>query len=238
MKIAICDDNKDELLHISAILDCYIQERNAPVFYKAFYSATELLATAKSGTYDLYLLDVIMPAVNGMETAREIRSFDKVAQIAFLTSSPEFAIESYSVKACNYLLKPVTKEKLFFALDDIIDSSAKEHAEAIVVKSNDGIERIQLSLLTYVEVLDRRVLYYLASGKVVECISQFSEVCAELLLYSQFVQPHRSYVVNMQYINTIKNTEIQLQTKTTLPMAKRRATEIKDRYLAFQMEEA
>ena len=46
MRIAICDDNKDELALISSIIDAYIQERNAPVFYRAYYSATELLAKA------------------------------------------------------------------------------------------------------------------------------------------------------------------------------------------------
>ena len=133
MRIAICDDNKDELALISSIIDAYIQERNAPVFYRAYYSATELLAKAEHDSYDFYLLDMVMPTVNGMAAAREIRMFAKVAKIAFLTSSPEFAIESYSVKACNYILKPVAKEKLFFALDDVMETANMENDKAIVV---------------------------------------------------------------------------------------------------------
>ena len=57
--------------------------------------------------YDIYLLDVVMPGLNGIELAKEIRSSDKAADIIFLTSSPEFAVESYTVKASNYLVKPV-----------------------------------------------------------------------------------------------------------------------------------
>lgn len=237
MKIAICDDDKDELLRISSILDTYTEEQNASIDYKTFHSATELLSTAKSGAYDLYLLDMIMPTVNGMDTAREIRSFDKVAHIAFLTSSPEFAVESYSVKACNYILKPVTREKLFFALDDIMQSVSEKNQPSMVVKSSDGRVKILLSQLTHVEALDRRVVYYLSSGKAVESIAQFSEVCEELFSYNEFIQPHRSYLVNMHYISSIKNMEIILQTNVAVPIAKRRTAEIKERYLAFQMEE-
>lgn len=237
MQIAVCDDDKDELLRISSILDTYMEEQNTPIDYKTFYSATELLSTAKSGAYDLYLLDMIMPTVNGMDTAREIRSFDKVARIAFLTSSPEFAVESYSVKACNYILKPVTREKLFFALDDIMQSVSEKNQPSIVVKSSDGRVKILLSQLTHVEALDRRVIYYLSFGKAIESIAQFSEVCEELFYYSEFIQPHRSYLVNMHYISGIKNMEIILQTNVAVPIAKRRTAEIKERYLAFQMEE-
>ncbi len=236
MKIAICDDNRDELLHIASILDTYMKERNAPISYYTCHSATELLSTLKCGSYDLYLLDVIMPAVSGMEAAKEIRSFDKVAKIAFLTSSPEFAIESYSEKACHYLLKPVTKEKLFFALDDVMETVDRENEATIVVKSSEGMQRILLSQLTYVEALDRRVIYHLENGNVVESIYPFTEVCEELLNYSAFIKPHRSYVVNMSYINTIKNTEIILQTGGSLPIAQRRVSEIKEGYLAYQME--
>ena len=222
MKIAICDDDKDELLRISSILDTYIEERNAPIDYKTFNSATELLSTTKSGAYDLYLLDIIMPMLNGIDTAREIRSFDKVAQIAFLTSSPEFAVESYSVKACNYILKPVSREKLFFALDDIMQSVMEENRSSMVVKSSEGMVKILLSQLAHVEALDRRVIYYLSSGKMIECS------------HGAFIQLHRSYLVNMHYIKNIKNTEIVLQTNVTVPIAKRRTAEIKERYLAFQ----
>lgn len=236
MKIAICDDNKDELFSISSILDTYIQERNAPIVYKAFHSATELLATAKSGTYDLYILDVMMPTVNGMDAAKEIRSFDKVAKILFLTSSPEFAVESYSVKACNYILKPFSKEKLFLALNDVMESTAEENQPSIVVKSSDGIAKIFLSKLTHVETLGRKVFYYLSEDKVIECIAGFSEVCEELSCHSEFIQPHRCYMVNMGYISHIKNTEIILHSGTSIPIAQRRVTEIKERYLAFQME--
>ena len=68
--------------------------------------------------HDLVFLDILMPLLNGMDAARELRRVDAAARIVFLTSSPEFALESYAVKAQGYILKPVTGEKLREALEE------------------------------------------------------------------------------------------------------------------------
>ena len=113
LKIAVCDDNQEELSHITALLEAYQKERGTSLSYKPFLSSVELASTAQSGGYSLYLLDAIMPALDGIGLAKEIRSFDKAASIIFLTSSPEFAVESYTVKAANYLIKPIDKAAFF-----------------------------------------------------------------------------------------------------------------------------
>ena len=113
----------------------------------------------------------------------------------------------------------------------------KQQEEAsITVKSNQGIEKILLSNLVYAEAMGRKVLYHLSSGRTLECSSRFSEVCDILSKYHFFIKSHRSYVVNMNYINTIENTEITLQIPDIIPIAQGKGKEIKDGYLAFQME--
>lgn len=107
MKIAICDDDKNELFRILSVLADYQTQRNIEFSYKPFDNSTELASNLLQEHYDIYLLDVVMPGLNGIELAKEIRSSDKAADIVFLTSSPEFAVESYTVKASNYLAKPV-----------------------------------------------------------------------------------------------------------------------------------
>ena len=106
MRIAICDDDPIELQNISTFIEEYFKSKNLPFNCRPFSSSTEL-ANTTPGEFDLYLLDVLMPALNGIELAKEIRSFDRAAHIIFLTSSPEFAVESYSVKASSLLL-PLT----------------------------------------------------------------------------------------------------------------------------------
>ncbi len=236
MKIAICDDDKRELTHISRLLDDYQEERHIPLYYKTFSSSTEL-ASVSLREFDLYLLDVIMPVLNGIELAREIRSFDKVANIIFLTSSPEFAVDSYTVKASNYLLKPIEKEKLFAALDDLLDNNHPESESYIVIRNNISIRKVHLSQLVYAEAQERKVIYHLDNGEHLECTARFSAVCDDLLKKKEFLLPHRSYLVNMSYISTIGNTDIQLQNGKLIPLAQRRLSEIREHYLAFQMGE-
>lgn len=236
--IAICDDNLDELSVMTQLVNQYISEKHINIEYTAFTNGIELISTLEKGSrFDLYFLDIIMPSFTGIDSAKEIRRFDKNAPIIFFTSSSEFALESYSVKAINYVLKPITREKLFFTLDDVLDHIKIDKDNMIIVKSNEGIQKILVNNLVFAEVIGRSVLYHLVSGKVIECIDAFSSVCDNLLKYGCFVRPHRSYIINMQYINTISNSHVTLQTLSSIPIAQGKAKMIKQQYLAFQMEE-
>ncbi len=237
MKIAVCDDNQEELHRVASLLEDYQEEKTVSISLRLFGSSVELASIAQQENFDLYLLDVLMPALNGMELAREIRTFNTAVPILFLTSSPEFAVESYTVHAANYLLKPVSRESLFSALDDISAQQKADRKNYIIVKSNIGVRKILLSQLVYVEAQDRRVIYHLQNGGQVDCIARFSAIAGELLKNIEFIQPHRSYLVNMSYINIIGTMDMELQDHTVLPLAQRRVAEIKDYYLAYQMGE-
>lgn len=239
ISIAVCDDNIDELSNMVQLLDLYRTTRNFNCEYAVFTNGFELISILEKGRqFDIYCLDIIMPGHTGIDVAKEIRNFDKTAPILFFTSSTEFALESYSVKAINYILKPITKEKLFFSFDEILDQlKTDQNEDAIIVKSSEGIQKILVSNLTFAEVTGRNVLYHLRSGKIIKCTESFSSVCDTLLKYRCFIKPHRSYLVNMQYVDTIENHQITLQTLSSIPIAQGKTKEIKQQYLNYQMEE-
>ncbi len=238
LQIAVCDDNIDELSNMVQLINLYRTSRHLNCEHAAFSNGFELISALKKGKrFDIYCLDIMMPGFTGIDAAKEVRTFDKTAPILFFTSSPEFALESYSVKAINYVLKPISKEKLFFTLDDVLEQiKAKEEEDAVIVKSNEGIQKILIFNLVFVEVIGRNVLYHLRSGKVIECMEPFSAVCESLLKYGCFIKPHRSFLVNMQYVDTIENHQITLQTLSAVPVAQGKATEMKQQYLNYQME--
>ncbi|WP_313527443.1 LytR/AlgR family response regulator transcription factor [Anaerotignum sp.] len=238
LKLALCDDNIDDLSNMVSLIEEYRKRNNVEYEYSVFHNGFELIPILEKGnSFDIYCLDIIMPSFTGIALAKEIRMFDKNAQIIFFTSSPEFALESYSVNAINYVLKPVTKEKIFFTLTDVLERMEKKQGTSIVVKSNDGIQKILLSNLVYVEAMGKKVVYHVNSGRTIECTEQFSVVCENLIKEGFFIKSHRSYLVNMGYIDTICNTEMTLQTTSSIPIAQGKTKEIKERYLAFQMEE-
>lgn len=238
LQIAVCDDNIDELSNMVHLINQYRTSKNLDCEYAIFQNGFDLVSVLEKGKrFDIYCLDIIMPGFMGIDVAKEIRAFDKTAPILFLTSSPEFALESYSVKAINYVLKPISKEKLFFTFDDILEQlKVEKNDDAVIIKSNEGIQKILISNLVFAEVIGRNVLYHLLSGKVIECVEPFSSACDTLLKYGCFIKTHRSYVVNMQYVDTIENNQITLQTLSCIPISQGKAREIKQRYLAYQME--
>ncbi|PHV70551.1 DNA-binding response regulator [Sporanaerobium hydrogeniformans] len=238
VQIAVCDDNIDELSNMVKLINLYRASKNFSYEYAVFPNGFELISALEKGKrFDIYCLDIIMPGFMGIDVAKEIRTFDKTAPILFFTSSPEFALESYSVKAINYVLKPISKEKLFITFDEVLEQIKMEKdGDAIIVKSNEGIQKILISKLVFAEVIGRNVLYHLRSGKVIECTEAFSSVCDNLLKYGCFMKPHRSYLVNMQYVDTIENHQITLQTLSTIPVAQGKAKEVKMQYLNYQME--
>lgn len=239
VQIAICDDNIDELSNMVQLIDLYRTTKNFSCEYAVFPNGFELISVMEKGKmFDIYCLDIIMPGFMGIDVAKEIRKFDKTAPIIFFTSSPEFALESYSVRAVNYVLKPVTKEKLFFTLDEVLEQiKGKKDEDAIVVKSHEGIQKILISNLIFVEAMGRNVLYHMPSGKIIECTESFSSAWDNLQKFGLFIKPHRSYIVNMQYIDTIENHQISLQTLKSVPVAQGKSKEIKQLYLNYQMGE-
>lgn len=237
LQIAVCDDNIDELSNMAQLLNLYRASKNFNCEYAVFSNGFELVSALEKGKrFDIYCLDIIMPGFMGIEVAKTIRGFDKTAPVLFLTSSPEFALESYSVKAINYVLKPISKEKLFFTLDEVLEQLKMEKEDVVIVKSNEGVQKIRISNLVFAEVIGRNVLYHLHSGKVIECNEAFSSVCDTLLNYGCFIKPHRSYLVNMQYVDTIENHQITLQTLSSVPIAQGKTREMKQQYLNYQME--
>ncbi|NLB89208.1 MAG: response regulator transcription factor [Syntrophomonadaceae bacterium] len=238
LQIAVCDDDIDELSNMVQLIDLYRVSKNLSCEYAVFPNGFDLLSALDKGKrFDIYCLDIIMPGFSGLSVAKEIRVFDKTAPILFFTSSSEYALESYSVKAINYILKPITKEKFYLAFDEILEQIKTEKEEnAIIVKSHEGLQRILISNLILVEVIGRNVLYHLRSGKVIECKEPFSCVCDKLMNFGCFMKTHRSYIVNMQYIDTIDNHKVTLQNLKSVPIAQGKARKIKEQYLNYQME--
>ena len=110
LHIALVDDDARELERTGTLVERW---QDAPSRFAAFSSARALLAAMDAGAdFDLYLLDVVMPEMDGIELGRAIRERDKDGAIIFLTTSPDFALDSYEVWPLQYLLKPVDAARL------------------------------------------------------------------------------------------------------------------------------
>jgi DNA-binding LytR/AlgR family response regulator len=240
LKIAVCDDNKADLSNVVSILSDYqaLQRGKLNMDFTAFQSAFDLIAAMESGQrFDLILLDILMPYMTGMDAAKEIRQFNQDVKIIFMTSSPEFAVESYSVDAYYYALKPIWKEKLFILLDKVISETEIQSGNSFLLKSKAGLTRIFISRLEFAEVVGRTVHYHLTDGAVIEAVGTMVELEKELLYNPCFIKTHRSYIINMEQIDTISQREIKMQSHALVPLAKANYSTVKSAYIAFAFKE-
>ena len=241
IKIAFCDDDMEVLHQMNELLDRYRVERNEDITYAAFQSPFELLTEIEKGIRpDILFLDVVMPGQNGMDVAKEIRQYDTNMNIIFLTSSPEFAVESYSVGAYFYQLKPIWEESFFRLMDAVLAECEKKKKNSLILRSKDGITRIDLQQLEYCEVLGRKLLFHLENGAVLESAGSLDDLAGQLMQYSNFFRPHRSFLVNMEYIQNISSRSIKMVNDAEIPIPHGKCSEIKNTYMeyAFNGEQA
>ena len=232
MYIAVCDDQLGELNEILALLQLWQTENNTILRVRTFRSAVELVDAAQREHFTLYLLDVIMPGMDGLEAAREIRSFDTAADIVFLTSSPGFAYESYGVRALEYLLKPLSSKLLFPILDKLYLREQKPQ-DGLTVRSDGMLIRLPFSHLSFVEVNGKHLFFNMADGAVHEVSASMKEYEGTLLARPEFMRVHRSYIVNMLQAETLSPTGLTTFSGQTVPVSRLLYGQLQRDYLAL-----
>lgn len=189
IRIGICDDSSAFLHQIKFMIDHW-DDAPRNIATECFGDGDALILAHSRNPFDIILLDVVMPMLNGMDTARELRQEDKNVKIVFLTASAEYAVDSYTVKASNYLLKPIEPEKLFACLDELI-SEINSVSKCLNVKGFGTIYRIPLSSIEYVESQRKHILFCTTGKKTVESTEALYTYENTLTLEDGFFKCHR-----------------------------------------------
>ena len=232
IKVAFCDDDSAVLECLCTFLERYRVRCDHRIEYTAFSSPLDLLAEIEKGSrYDLLFLDVLMPGETGIHAAAEIRNYDSNVKIIFLTSTQEYAVQSYTVGAYYYQLKPVREENFRWLMDSAIAQCEKEQEDSLILRCKNGITRIRLRHLEYCEVNHRTLFIHLDDGKTLESMGSLEELGRLLEPYGYFMSPHRSFLVNLDHIQNLSYQRITMSSQTEIPLARGKYHEIKDAYL-------
>ena len=199
---------------------------------RPLFKSGQLLDAARAERFTLYLLDVLMPGMTGMDAAREIRSFDAAADIIFLTTSPGFAYESYGVRAAEYLLKPINAKLLYPVLDKLYLREQKPQ-DGLTVKSNGMLVRLPFSQLSYVEVNGKHLFFNMADGTVYEVAASMREYEGALLARPEFMRVHRSYIVNMLQAEKLSPAGVITFSGHNVPVSRLLYGQLQKDYLAL-----
>lgn len=236
MYIAVCDNEAKELELLKGLLNRWQSQHQTSLQFKTFCNAAGLLEAARKEKFTLYLLDVMMPGIDGLMVAREIRSFDDAAEIVFLSSSPDFAYDSYSVRALNYLLKPIQEDMLFPILDRLSLRKQKP-LEGLTLKCGPRLVRVLFSQLAYVEVNRKHLYFNLTDGSVREVFGSLKEYEELLLRRPEFMQVHRSYIVNMYQAAELSPAGIRTFSGKNLPVSRLLYPQLQKDYLKLLFSE-
>ena len=234
IKIAFCDDDLSVLKELSVLMDKYRTEKNQDIVYTSFNNPLELLAEVEKGNgADIIFLDVLMPGQNGISTAKEIRQYDTAVKIIYLTSSAEYAVDSYSVGAYFYQLKPIWKESFYSLMDSVLSECRRDEKSSLILRSRTGITRLSLDKLQYCEVTGRTLLFHREGGAVLDSIGRLDDLCEQLKDYDEFVRCHRSYLVNMDYVQNISSKAITMADGSQIPLPHGKYSELKDKFFDY-----
>ncbi len=236
MRIAVCDDNADFLLHAVAMIEKWSGDSEIPVEIYQFDNGDSLIAKNSAVRMDIVFLDIIMPLQNGIDAAKELRRSDNAVKIVFLTSSPEFALESYEVKAQGYLLKPVTYEKIKETLDEC-SLAFNAEPKNTVLKTPFGYQKIYFHDIEYAEAQNKRVVFYLRTGKVIYAVDPLYAIEERFTECDGFFKCHRSYLVYMPNVDHFSTTEIYLKSGRNIPIARGYGKAFKEAYFSMMFQD-
>lgn len=229
MKISICDDEEKQLALIVGYVSEYINGRKSDVEIEKFTNPADLLEHEQNtGGSEIYLLDIVMDGMSGLELGQRIREYNERAVIIYLTTAKEFSLDAFSVNAFSYLVKPFEKEKLFLELDKCFKYyTPPQKEEAVVtIKTSDGVIPVAISKINAVEYLDHRLIYNLTDGDKIEGVCQkapFDIQAEELLRIGAFVKTSNCYLVNEDNIMTVTSHGFKMKNGTEYPITRKYA---------------
>ncbi|MGN0267571.1 MAG: LytR/AlgR family response regulator transcription factor [Lachnospiraceae bacterium] len=237
LKIAICDDRKEDRERMHSYVQQYCKKRLKPVEIQVFEHPDDLICTCEKFRPHIYILDIVMPMVNGIQAARELRWNQPEAQILFVTSEESFALESFDVNPVNYLVKPVKKEKLFDTLDLAVKRIRLDEEKIVTIKIKGGYRMVCLDDVMYMDYRNHVVSYHLLSGETISTSTLrigFAEYLNSSHSKSDFVQCHESIAVNIRFIDKLTKTDITVRNQEILPVAKSRYAQVSEQYLNYR----
>ena len=217
MNILICDDIHSEAIKLKEI----IKDAGFEAVCTHFDNGADVLAYLESGVkVDVCFLDIILPDINGIELARRMRDVNYNGKIVFLSTSNDYGIESYQVKAYSYLLKPINASDTEKILNEIKNLSYHEDTAGIKLSTRNLVKFLYFHEISFIEVIGHKVFFRLLNGTELALNVTFSEILPQLLADSRFAQCHRSYVVNMDAVSQISGREIYLKCGIKVPLSR------------------
>ncbi len=244
--IALCDDELAELDKMEKLLSDYEKMHSDLDFMiRQFENTDELLYMVREENYmpDLIFMDIYMPDAErnssplGIEAAKELRNMNYKGKLIFLTTSKDYALDAFDVDAFQYMVKPVSEDKLFLVLDNLLEEIEEERKKFILLKIEGKLVRVSLNDIVYCEAQGKKQWLYLINGTKCLLRMTMTEIYELLSPYQEFVRIGVAFIVNLGRIGSLNAKEIHMDNGMRIYLPRGTYKGLREQYFSYYCRE-
>ena len=235
INIAVVEDSIDDLNNCLSLLDKYSKEKNVQFDIQTFESGDAFLMRFKS-QFDFIILDINLSAMNGIDVARSVRAKDEEVIIMFATNLAKYATNGYEVDAIDFALKPLTYASFYLRLERVMKKLNKKSDSFLVVPSDGGFNKINISNVLYVEVISHDIIFHMTTGENITTsgtLKKYEEKLKDLW----FIRCNSCYLVNAHKIKRVEKLDIQLVTDEVIAISHPKKKSFMESFKKYVLEE-
>lgn len=228
MKIAICDDEQYYADNIKKHLDIFSAENNMDFEQYIFNNCSDMLSSELK--FDIAILDVEMDDMNGIKLGEELRKINPHIILIYITAHKKYLDDALNLNAARFFEKPLDPQRFYRGLHDAI-KRIDNTSISFYLKDQRLTERISAQDIVFIEIEKRKT-------RVITCDKEYHSdhhisFWRDNLTSTIFISPHKSYIINFNYVTSYERNHIILNKTHRVPIAKNKQTEFYQRFMHF-----
>jgi len=231
MRVAICDDNVQDAEQVCTLLHEHFEKNGFLGEIQTFRMGEALLEAFHAHAFDVVFLDIYMDGMDGIKTAEKLRKIDPTFALVFITTSVDHALDSFSLGTLGYVVKPIKREDADRAFAKCRNVFLKNGRFQEVI-SNRMKLKVPLSKILYIETYGRETTFRTMDGEIKSTAPMPLEELEGSLGYP-FLRCHRSYIVNLNHVETLQIDNFRMEDGSLVPLRQRGRGELRDAYGNF-----
>ena len=229
-KIAIIEDDNLTNKEIQSYVEKFFNEKQKEFLIKTFDNAEAFINSYKPD-YNLILVDINLPGIDGMNAIKEIRKNDSSVMVIFITSLAQYAIKGYEVGAFDFLVKPINYYSFSLKLNRAYQNLNNSLNSTIILNNKSSMKKIEISSILYIETNDHKLIFHTLDGLFETYGSMKSYV--DILSKYPFELCNQCYYVNLKYVTEVIDNYVKVGNEKLLISRPRRPDFIKALNLYF-----